>query len=84
MLSAGRRHNRDRGRRSPRYATLTRSLVVTTRFELLAERYGLLGSGVADQAVARLLCGQDDGEVVRSMTSTMTWAHASQIHGAIF
>jgi hypothetical protein len=63
---------------------LVRSLVVATRFEFLAERYSLLGSGVADQAWPRLLCGQDDGDVVRSMTSTMKWAHTSQIHGAIF
>lgn len=42
----------DPGYRSPRDASIVRSLVVATRFEFLAERYSLLGSGVADQAVA--------------------------------
>ena len=42
----------DLGYGSPRDACLVRLLVVATRFELLAERYGLRGSGVADQAVA--------------------------------
>jgi hypothetical protein len=42
----------DAGYQSPRDSCLVRSLVVATRFEFLAERYSLLGSGVADQAVA--------------------------------
>jgi hypothetical protein len=42
----------DPGYQSPRVASLVRSLVVATRFEFVAERYSLLGSGVADQAVA--------------------------------
>lgn len=42
----------DPGYRSPRDSCLVRSLVVATRFEFLAERYSLVGSGVADQAVA--------------------------------
>ena len=44
----------DPGYQSPRDASLVRSPVVATRFEFLAERYSLLGSGVADQAVAAI------------------------------